>query len=109
MDSTTVDLKSASLSDEQASHVSPLVYAELRAEHRQIIDEASGDGKYEACPPIPDAAESVVDLAEQRIDRQWDEFGGNPENRPDYLRSAYLEREGEQFELQIVVEDMVVS
>lgn len=109
MHRTTVDLESAPLSDEQVSHVSPLAYAELRAEHRQIIDEASGDGRYEVCPPIPDATESFVDLAKKRIDRQWENFGGKPESRPGYLRSAYLEREEEQFELQIVVEDMVIS
>ena len=89
MDSTTIDRESMSLSDEQVSHLFPLIYSELQAEHEQITDEASGDGRYKACPPIPDAAKSFIDLARERIDQQWEDFGGKPENRPDYLRTAY--------------------
>ncbi|WP_435066084.1 hypothetical protein [Halobaculum sp. EA56] len=109
MDSTTVDRKPVSLSDEQVSNILPLMYTELQAEQQQIIDEASGDGRYKACPPIPDSAETFIDLAKERIDRQWEEFSGNPENRPDYLRTAYLNQDSEYFELQITIEDMVIS
>lgn len=109
MDSTTVDFESISLSDEQISHLFPLVYTELRTKHQQILDEASGDGKYKACPPIPDTTESFVTLAEERIDRQWEDFGGNPENRPQYLQTTYLKRDKEFFELQIAVEDILIS
>lgn len=109
MDSTTVDRKPRSLSNEQVSHIFPLLYAELREEHQQIIDDASGDERYRACPPVPDAAESFVDLAKERIDRQGEDFGGTPENRPEYLQRAYLKRDTEFSELQITVEDMVIS
>lgn len=109
MDSTTVDLKPRSLSEEQMSNIFPLVYAELQEEHQQIIDDASGDGRYKACPPVPDAAESFVDLAKERINRQREDFGGTPENRPEYLQRAYLKRDTEFSELQIAVEDMTIS
>ena len=108
-DSTTVDRESVSLSDEQVSHLFPLIYSELQAEHEQIIDEASGNGRYKVCPPIPDAAKSFIDIAKERIDQQWEDFGGKPENRPDYLRTAHLKQNKEYFGLEITIEDMVIS
>lgn len=109
MDSTTVDVASVSLSDEQLSHLFPLVYSNLQADYQQIIDKAGSDGRYKACPPIPDAVDSFVALATKRIDRQWNAFGGNPDTRPEYLQTAYLRQDDKYFELQITVEDLVVS
>ncbi|UPW00474.1 hypothetical protein M0R88_18475 [Halorussus gelatinilyticus] len=108
MHSTTIGLEPASLSDEQVSHLFPLVFTELREAHQRIIEEAS-DERYKACPPIPDSVQSFTDLARKRIDRQQSEYGGEPENRPDYLRTAYLKRENSYSELQIAIEDVVVS
>lgn len=109
MDSTTVDFRPVLLSDEQVSYIFPIMYTELQAEHQQVIDEASGDGGYKACPPVSDSTDSFVDLAKERINRQWEEFGGDPENRPNYLQTAYLKQDSEYFELKITVEDMVIS
>jgi hypothetical protein len=109
MDSTVVDLASVSLTDEQVSHISPLVYADLQTGHQQIIEKANGDGKYRACPPKSDAVQSFVDLAKNHIDQQWKDYDGDPENRPEYLHTAYLKREKSYFELEIYVQDVVIS
>jgi hypothetical protein len=109
MQSTVLDLEPTTLSDGQLSHLSPLGYADLRADHQQLVEDASGEGRAKACPPVPNAVESFVTLVRDRVDRQWKEYGGKPENRPEYLRSAYLERNRSHFELEVYVEDIVIS
>lgn len=109
MQSTVLNLEAVTLSDEKVSHLSLFVYADLRAEHQRLIEKASGEGKVKACPPIPKAVESFVVLVKDRIDRQWAEYGGNPEDRPEYLRTAYLKRDGSCFILEVYVEDIVIS
>lgn len=109
MQRTTIDTAPVSLDDEQIDHLSPLVYAELGTDHQQVVDEARGPERFESCPPQPEPVESFVDLARERIDQQWTEYGEGPADRPGYLGSAYLYREGAYVELQIVVEDVVVS
>jgi hypothetical protein len=95
--------------DEQLSHLYPIRYEDLPSKTQQIIETASGDGRYETCSPKSDALKSVIDEVENRIDRQWEEYGGEPENRPEYLRTAYLHRDASYFELEVTVEDLVLS
>lgn len=109
MDSTVLDYEAVTLTDEQESHVVPLVYTDLRPDHRRLVEKASGEAEVKACPPIPDAVESFVALVQDHLDRQRTAYGGEPENRPDYLQTAYLERDDSAFELDVYVEDIVVS
>lgn len=109
MHSTVLDYEAVTLTDEQESHIVPIVYTNLQPAHQQLIEKASGEAKVKVCPTIPDSVESFVTLVKDRIDRQWNEYGGKPEDRPDYLRTAYLKRNGSYFELEVYVEDIVIS
>lgn len=109
MQKMTVDTEEASLTDDQLSHLYPIHYADLQSDTRQIVETASGEGRYEVCPPKPDALKSLIDEVEKRIDRQWNDYGGEPENRPEYLRTAYLHRDGSYFALEVTVEDLILS
>ncbi|WP_158056980.1 hypothetical protein [Halorussus halophilus] len=109
MHSTTIDVKEVTLTDEQLSHLFPILFNEIPEEQQGIIESASEEGRYKACPPESEGLDSLIDLSEERINRQWEEYGGEPKDRPDYLRTAYLKREGSLFAIEITVEDMVIS
>lgn len=109
MHSTTIDVKEATLTDEQLSHLFPILFNEIPEEQQGIIESASGEGRYRACPPKSDELDSLIGLSEERINQQWKEYGGDSKDRPDYLRTAYLKREGSLFAIEITVEDMVIS
>ena len=109
MQSTDIDLEATTLSDEQTSHLLPLVYDDLRVEHQHLVERASGESRVKACPPIPKSVQSFVDLVRDRIDWQWAKYDGKPEDRPEYLRTAYLKRHESYSVLQVVVEDVGIS
>ena len=109
MQKTMVDVNPISLSDEQLSNLYPFMYTDLQMDHRRIIKRASGDGQYEVCPPKPDPLGSFIDGAERRIERQWEEYGGDPADRPEYLLTPYLKRDNSYFGLAIAIEDLVLS
>lgn len=109
MHSTVLDYEAVTLTDEQESHILPVVYTDLQPAHQQLIEKASGKAQVKACPTIPDPVESFGTLVKDRIDRQWDEYGGKPEDRPEYLRTTYLKRNGSYFELEVYVKDIAIS
>lgn len=109
MHSTTIDLEPVTRSDEQRSHLYPLVYSDLTADHQAIVDSATGDGRYMACPPVPEAAQSFVSLVGSRMGRQQREYEGDQSDPPDYLSGGYLQRSRSFYVLHVSAEDMVLS
>lgn len=109
MQKTTVDLENVTLTEKQLPNLYPITHANLSDEHKRIIQIARNEERYESCPPVSNKLESFIHKVEDRINEQWEDYDAIPDDRPDYLRSAYLELGGSYFEFMVTVEDFVVS
>lgn len=98
MSESVVRVKRVNLSSEQAASIDPIFFAELPSDEQEIVRTALQEEAYRKCPTadpyIPEALNSFAARAGEHANENL---------------TAYLQYEGQYYELYVQIEDQIYS
>lgn len=106
-----IDVHPAQLSEAQTNAIRPIEFSNLTSGEKELLSDVVDDGRYEGCPPGPQAFHSFSSRALETIHGQEIAYRSRTDDEPPTFLSAvcYLEYDGELYGLTVRDGDFWIS